>query len=71
MVDFFFRHQKETVHFYGIKLRKETSFSVESVDGRVPCQLRHKKSSSLEVFKLGRVEMLKTLPQQLASQKKT
>ena len=68
---FFFRHQEETIHFYGGKLQKETSLSVESVDGIVPCHLCHKKKSTqLEVFKMSRVEILKTLPQQLALHKK-
>ena len=45
--------------------------SVESVDGIVPCHLRHKKKSTpLEVFKMDRVEILKTLPQQLTKHKK-
>ena len=67
----FFRHQEETIHFYLGKLRKETCLSVESVDGIVPCHLHHKKESTpLEFLKMGRVETLKTLPQQLASHKK-
>ena len=58
----------ETLHFCGSKHRKETSLSVESVDGIVSCNLRHKKKSTpLIVFKMRRVEILKTLPQQLAS----
>ena len=45
--------------------------SVESVDGIYPCHLRlKKKSTPLKVFKLGWLEILKTLPQQQASHKK-
>ena len=64
----FFKHHKETVQFYGSKLRKETFLPVESVDGIVPFHLRHKKKSTpLEVFKRSRVEFSKTFPQQLVS----
>ena len=67
----FFRHQEGTIHFYGSKLRKETPLSVESVDDIVPCRFGHKKKSTpLKVFKMGSVEILKTLPHQLASNKK-
>ena len=60
-----------TIQFYGGKLRKETSLSVESDDGIVPSHLDHnKKSTPLKVFKMGWAEILKTLPQQLASHKK-
>ena len=43
LVEFFFRHQEETIHFYGGKLRIETSMSVESVGGIVICHLGLKK----------------------------
>ena len=50
---------------------KYRDIAVESVDGIVPCNLRHKKKSTpLKVFKMSWVETLKTLPQQLASHKK-
>ena len=68
---FFLRHQEETIHFYGGKLRKEKCLSVESVDGIVPCHFGLKnKSTPLKVFKMGWVEILKTVLQQLASHKK-